>query len=93
MAAKETKLFWSKIWERKEHNRKVEWINCIEKELEGVEKGPETILHLESLREILKTVMNWKVPGHDGFCLKMLTSIHDRLALEILRDKNTRVDD
>ena len=24
---KETKLFWSKIWERKVLNRKIEWIN------------------------------------------------------------------
>ena len=31
---KEAKQFWSKIWERIEHNRKAEWINNMGKELQ-----------------------------------------------------------
>ena len=34
--AKEIKQFWSKIWEQKEYIRKVEWINNMEKELQGL---------------------------------------------------------
>ena len=33
---KETKQFSSKIWERREHNRKAEWISNMEKELQGL---------------------------------------------------------
>ena len=32
--AREIKQFWSNIWERKEHNRKVDWIN------NKLEEGP-----------------------------------------------------
>ena len=39
--AKETKQFWSKIWEQKENNRKAEEINNMKKELQGVKEGPE----------------------------------------------------
>ena len=28
---KEAKQFWVKIWEKKEHNRKAEWMNYIKK--------------------------------------------------------------
>ena len=36
---KETKQFWSKIWKRREHNRKAEWIDNMVKVLEVVEEG------------------------------------------------------
>ena len=47
--ATEAKQFWSKIWEQKEYNRKAEWINHMDKELEGLEEGPEEIKYFESL--------------------------------------------
>ena len=55
---KETKQFWGKIWQRREHNRKTEWISNMGKELEGLEEGPKTKIHLDSLRETLKKVPN-----------------------------------
>ena len=30
----------SKSWERREYNKKVEWINNMEKELQDLEEGP-----------------------------------------------------
>ena len=46
--ARETKQFRSKIWERRDHNRKTEWINKIEKELQGLVKGKNTRAFPES---------------------------------------------
>ena len=36
--AKEANLFWNKIWDRRNHNRKLEWIINMEKDLQGLEK-------------------------------------------------------
>ena len=60
--AKEAKL----CWEQKEHNRKAEWINNIDKELQRLKKGSEAIIHLELLRATLKKEHKWEIPGHDG---------------------------
>ena len=40
-------------------------------------------IQTDLLKTTLKKESNWKTPGHDGFCFKMFTSIHDRLALEM----------
>ena len=82
--AKETEQFWTKIWQPKKHNEKVEWINDMTRELEGFEEGPKVEIHIELLKKTLKKISNWKTPGH-GFWFKKFTSIHDRLALEMKR--------
>ena len=84
--AKETERFWTKIWQPKQHNEKAEWINHITRELEQLEEGPKAEIHTDLLRTTLKTVSNWKTPGHDGihgFWFKKFPSIHDRLVLEM----------
>ena len=84
--AKETQRFWTKIWQSKKHNENSEWINNITRELEGLEEGPKTEIHIDLLKVTLKGISHWKAPGHDGmhgFWFKKFTSIHDRLALEI----------
>ena len=84
--AKETERFWTKIWQPKQHNEKVEWIKHITKELEQLEEGPKAEIHADLLRTALKKVSNWETPGHDGihgFWFKKFTSIHDRLVLEM----------
>ena len=87
--AKETQRFWTKIWKpKKKHNENAEWINNITKELEELEEGPKTEIHIDLLKATLKRISNWKTPGHDGihsFCFKKFTSIHGRLALEMNR--------
>ena len=85
---KETKQFWGRIWEGREHNRKVKWINNMEKELQGLEEAPKAKIRLNLLRATLKKVPNLKTPGHDGihgYWFKKFTTIHDRLAIEMNR--------
>ena len=49
----------------RQHNRKLEKINKMEKELQGLEEGPKVKLHLDLLRTTLKKVPNRKTPGHE----------------------------
>ena len=42
----EARRFWSKIWERKDVNKKAEWIN-METELRMLEEGPLVNIHPE----------------------------------------------
>ena len=51
--------------EKREHDRKAEWINSIERELGKHEEGPKVKLHFNLLRATLKKVQNWKTPGLD----------------------------
>ena len=86
--AKETERFWTKIWQPKQQNEKAEWITHITRELEQLEEGPKAEIHTDLLKTTLKKVSNWKTPGHDGihgFWFKKFTSIHDRLALEVIK--------
>ena len=58
--AKETEIFWTKIWQRKQHNKKAEWINHITRELEQLGEGPKAEIHTDLLKTTLKKVSNWK---------------------------------
>ena len=72
----------------KKHSENAEWINNITRELEGLEEGPITEIHIDLLKTILKRISNWRTPGHDGihgFWFKKFNSIHGRLALEMNR--------
>ena len=62
--AKETERFWTKIWQPK-HDERVEWINNVTIELEGLEEGPKAKIHIALLKTTLKRIPNWKTPGHD----------------------------
>ena len=91
--AKETEQFWTKIWQPQKYNEKAEWINDMTRELEGLEEGPQAEIHIEQLKKTLKKISNWKKPGHDGihgFWFKKFTSIHDRLALEMMPQRIQR---
>ena len=66
----------------------------MKKELQGLEEGSETDIHLESLWVTLKKVSNWKTPGHDGideFWFKKFTFLHDRLALQMSKCKEANI--
>ena len=81
---KDTEQFWTRIWQQKKNNEKAEWINDMTRELEGLEESPKAEMHIK----LLKKILNWKTPGHDGihgFWFKKFTYIHDRLALEMNR--------
>ena len=96
---REAKQLWIKIWESKDHIRKGEWINNMEKELQGLEEGLKAKLHLHSLRETLKKYQIGKLqtmmtcmdssfknplhPWHTGY----------RNELMLRRSRHTRIDD
>ena len=61
------------------------------KELKGLEDGPKVKIHLNSRRETLKKVTNWKTPGHDGFKISLLSK-KDWLYM-LTRNRHTRMDD
>ena len=45
-------------------------------------------IHVDLLKTTLKSISNWKAPGHDGingFWFKKFSSIHGKLALEMNR--------
>ena len=78
--------FGAKYWNGGEHNRKVEWINNIKKELEGLKKGHKAKIHFDSIRAILKKELDWKTRGHDStheYWFRKFTSIHDILVIEM----------
>ena len=54
----ETKQFWSKLRERKEHNREAEWISNMIKELEKLKERLKVKINHDSLRATLKKVPN-----------------------------------
>ena len=75
-------------YENGENNRKAEWINNVEKELQGLEEGPKVRKLLDSLRTTLKKYQigkgqDMKAYMDSGF--KKITSILDRLAIEMNR--------
>ena len=97
--AGETKRFWRKILEQKDHNKKAKWINNVETELRMLEEGPQVNIYPDGLKTTLKKIANWETPGIDdihGFWSKRFTSIHDRLATEMnkcIQKTDTRMDD
>ena len=46
------------------HDRKVEWLNNMDKELLRFEESPNTKIHFHSITATLKGVPNWKMPDH-----------------------------
>ena len=72
----------------KKHNENAEWIKNITRELEGLEEGTKTEIHIDLPKTTLERIPNWKTPGHDGihgFWFRKFTSIHGRLAVEMNR--------
>ena len=55
--AREIERFWTKIWQPKKHNEKVEWINNMTRELEGLEEGPKAKIHIDLLKTTLKKII------------------------------------
>ena len=84
---KEAKIFWCKIWGKKEHDKMAEWINKMKKELKGRGESSEADLHLKLLRTILKCIKleNSGPWWHTPILVQKFMSVHDRLALELSR--------
>ncbi len=51
---------------KRTQQKKAEWVNNMEKELEETEEVSKAIIRLDSLRATLKKVSNWKTPHLDS---------------------------
>ena len=86
--------FWNKIWgNTNKHNSDAEWIKEVEDDHKGIEKQNDLKITVNMTRKAAKKMKNWRTAGLDGiqgFWLKNLTSIHERLAdqLQLVLDGN-----
>ena len=85
--------FWKDIWgNEKHHNTNAEWLNDL-REQQGEQQ--ENIVITENLiRQQCKKIPNWKAPGPDGvqgYWIKKLTSLHDRIASQMDDMINNRI--
>ena len=85
--ANESQQFWSNIWDNPvHHNEEAEWLKDVEKEMENIEQQNNIQITVSSITKKLKSTPNWKSPGPDGvqgYWLKNLTSLHQRIALQL----------
>ena len=85
--ARETKQFWSKMWQPREHYKKSIIDKIYDKRIR-TRKRPESENTNRFTQNNTKKISNWKTPGYvgiHGFRFKKVTSIHDRLELEMNR--------
>ena len=83
--AEPTATFWKGIWEKDvKHNDEAEWIKEVDSEVERMStKQNDLTITTEMLRKQSKKLSNWKSPGPDGvqgYWIKHLTTLHERLA-------------
>ena len=82
--AEESRRFWGDIWTvEKEHNTRAEWLSELKDEIKGRHSQEGVTIGIENVRKQDKKIPNWKSPGKDGvqgYWIKNLTSMHDRIA-------------
>ena len=85
----ETKTFWESIWSKPEvHNMSARWLADIQKDHTETPTQNNIVISEADVRNKLRTMANWKAPGPDQlqtFWLKYLTSLHERLAVQLQR--------
>ena len=59
--------FGAKYENVRDHDRKAEWINNVEKELKGLKEGSKA-KHIPRFTQnnVKKKISNWKIPGNNG---------------------------
>ena len=92
--AQQSTAFWKDIWgNEKHHNTNAEWLDDLREEQQGEQQ--ENIVITENLiRQRSKMIPNWKAPGPDGvqgYWIKKLTSLHDRIASQMDDMINNRI--
>ena len=84
--AEESREFWSGIWSQsKEHNRNAEWLINL-KEQNDYRKQEHLVITREIVFKQSRKIPNWKAPGRDGvqgFWIKKLTNLHERIANQL----------
>ena len=79
--------FWSKIWGRtKQHNRDTDWISELREKNSDNQKQNRLIITTSMIKKAIKKMKNWRAAGPDGiqgYWIKNLTSLHERLAIQL----------
>ena len=79
--------FWTKIWGKtKPHNENAEWISSLEEINNRIEKQGNLVITKTMVKKAAKKMKNWRAAGPDGiqgFWIKNLTSLHERLANQL----------
>ena len=82
----ESKTFWSDILSKgQKHNNNAEWLRNLSADLRN-QQQEDMIVTKEMVTKQCKRMANWKAPGMDGvqgFWLKKLTSLHERIAEQL----------
>ena len=83
----EVKSFWSNLWSNEKcHNTKAKWLNEIHHSYSQSQEQQEMIFTKDTVMKMAKKIKNWKAPGKDevhGYWIKHLTSLHERLAVQL----------
>ena len=92
--AQQSTAFWKDIWgNEKHHNTNAEWLNDLREEQQGEQQ--ENIVITENLiRQQCKKIPTWKAQGPDGvqgYWIKKLTSLNDRIASQMDDVINNRI--
>ena len=84
--AEESKQFWGNIWSQSaDHKKDAKWLQDLQSEV-NVKKQERIDVTTGRLEKILGRMPNLKSPGPDlvqGFWLKSLSSLHERVRLQL----------
>ena len=87
--AEESLRFWSDIWDNggQHHNNEAEWLRNLKEEKHKAGLKQENVgITAEQVTKQCRKMPNWKAWGTDGvqgFCLKKITSCHERIAIQL----------
>ncbi|CAH2108322.1 unnamed protein product [Euphydryas editha] len=77
------KEFWSQIWEQPaEHKKNAEWIDEVSRTVENAPEMRFEHIPVETFKNILKRMHNWKAPGSDNlnaYWYKKFTRTHPHI--------------
>eukprot|EP00795_Rhopilema_esculentum_P006840 gene6840-biopygen8293 len=84
--ADESRKFWSNIWDNEtQHNKKAKWLEELKNNKPNLSQNDIEIT-TRMVNQQAKKIPNWKAPGPDGvqgFWIKKLTSLHERIAAQL----------
>ena len=88
---KNRKSFGETLSELVDHNRDAEWLKDLQSEV-NVTKQEKVEITKESLKKLLGSIPNWKLPGPDllqGFWLKNFSSLRGRVRSQLKKCLNS----
>jgi len=79
----EIRTFWSGIWSaEKEHNKKVDWLSDLKKEMVKLEQQ-NVVISEEKVKKLCSKMPNWKAGGVQGVWIKRLDKMLGRIVTQL----------